>query len=36
MSFESDERWDAEALHHVGFAKLNGAPYIDGYFAFTT
>ncbi|MBI4612135.1 MAG: hypothetical protein HY720_00835 [Planctomycetes bacterium] len=34
LKFESKELWDAEALHHFGFAKLNDAPFVDGYFAF--
>lgn len=34
LEFPSKELWDAEALHHFGFAKLNGKPYIEGYFSF--
>lgn len=32
--FRSTEFWDSEVLHHLGFAKIDGRPLIDGYFAF--
>lgn len=36
IDFESAEHWDAEVLHHLGFAKVGNRPLIDGYYAFRT
>ena len=35
-TFRSDNLWDTEVLQHLGFAKVNGRPFLDGYYATVT
>jgi len=32
LLFESDDHWDTEVLHHLGFATVGGRPFLDGYY----
>lgn len=32
LVFESDDHWDTEVLQHLGFAEVDGRPFLDGYY----